>query len=120
MAQILVIDDDEMNRELLRDILHAVGYQVIEASDGEEGLRLFCQESTDLVITDIRMPRKSGFEVIEELRQNCPGTKIIAITASGHELLAMAKALGANRTVEKPFRMREMQDTVRGLLEEDG
>ena len=103
MAGILVIDSDEMNRELLRDTLYTVGYRVREASDGEEGLRLFCQESADLVITDIIMPRKTGLEVIEELRRDYPDTKIIATTASMREFLSTARALGANRTVEKPF-----------------
>ena len=118
---ILVIDDDEVIRSLLRDLLERDGYVVMEAENGKIGLKLLCEKSPDLVITDIIMPEKEGIEVIRELRRDFPDVKIIAISGGGtigpETYLQMAKGMGAHRVFEKPFKVEEMLEAVRELLD---
>ena len=118
MARILVIDDDEVVRSTIRKMLQMAGYEIEEAFDGEEGVKLYNQDPTDVVITDIMMPEKSGFETIQEIRSNFPDAKIIAITGGGLHLLPVAHDLGALRIFEKPFHIKELLETVKELLEE--
>ena len=119
MARILVIDDEKIVRDMLRNLLVHAGYQVIEASGGDEGLRLYREKSPDLVITDIFMPGKSGFEVIKKLREEDPDAKIIAIAAYALEALPRAKELGADRAIRKPFDVNKLLEMVEGLLGEE-
>jgi YesN/AraC family two-component response regulator len=83
MARILLIDDDDALRTVLREILVHFGHTVIEARNGTEGLALFQQAPADLLITDIVMPEKEGFDVVMELRSKRPPVKIIAISGAG-------------------------------------
>ncbi len=80
MARILLIDDDDSVRTMLRLTLAHFGHTVIEARNGKEGLELFQHANADLVITDIVMPEKEGLEVLMELRKKHPPVKIIAIS----------------------------------------
>ena len=73
MARILVIDDDSDVRNLLKTLLEASAHEVIEASDGENGLRLFVDNPADLVITDILMPTREGIQTIIDLKKDYPG-----------------------------------------------
>ena len=82
LANVLVIEDDELIRKLCRDILEKSGHRVVEASDGEDGVRLLEQGSVDLIITDIFLPKKDGIEIIREIRREFPNLKIIAITGA--------------------------------------
>ena len=122
MANILIIDDDDQFREMLRQMLERAGYEVVEAPDGKEGLRLFRENKVDLVITDIFMPEKEGLEVLMEFRRNFPDTKIIAISGgarniSPEESLKMAEAFGAKYTFKKPVDREALLDAVKELLE---
>ncbi|MEO5957891.1 MAG: response regulator [Opitutaceae bacterium] len=83
MARILLIDDDDDVRTVLRLTLIHFGHTVIEARNGREGLELFAEARPELVITDIVMPEKEGLEVIIELRAHRPPVKIIAISGGG-------------------------------------
>ena len=117
MARILVIDDEEPTRSVLRAILEPAGYDVVDASDGEEGIARYRQEPADLVITDILMPKKQGLETIQELRRDFPDVKIIAISASGlDDYLSLARDQGALRTFAKPFDRGELMTAVEELL----
>jgi DNA-binding NtrC family response regulator len=122
MKRVLVIDDDDQIRSLLREMLELVGYVVVDAPDGKSGARLFRKQPTDLVITDIFMPEQEGLETIRELRRDYPEVKIIAISgggATGHlAYLPAAEKFGALRTFSKPFDLHEMLDAVRELLGE--
>jgi CheY-like chemotaxis protein len=80
MARILVIDDERIIRTIVKHALEEDGHEVIEAGDGEEGIQLYRKNPTDLVVTDIIMPRKEGIETIKELRRNYPDIKIIAMS----------------------------------------
>jgi CheY-like chemotaxis protein len=122
MARILVIDDEAQIRRVLRRSLEQNGYEVEEARDGVEGLRLYRAAPTDLVITDILMPEKEGYELIRELRAIHRGVRIIAISGGSAQIdmdtLGTAKFLGAVRTLQKPFELAAMLRTVREVLEE--
>jgi CheY-like chemotaxis protein len=78
MALILIIDDDNQFRAMLREMLERTGYEFLEASDGKEGLKLYRENPTDLI-----MPEKEGIETIIELRRDFPDVKIIAISGGG-------------------------------------
>ena len=107
MARILLIDDDEPVRTTLRLTVEHFGHTVIEARDGTEGLALFQHANADLVITDIVMPEKEGFEVLRELRRTHPPVKIIAISGAGRDsgaaYLQTARLMGAAKVLAKPF-----------------
>ena len=119
MATILVIDDEEMMRVLLRSTLKGAGYEVVEAANGRQGLELYRRRPTDLVITDIAMPEMNGLDMILELTRYFLDAKVIAISGEGGEknVLDVAKLLGARRTFHKPFSMLELLDAVRYELE---
>jgi DNA-binding response OmpR family regulator len=123
MARILIIDDDNAFRAMLRAMLEEAGYNDIEeADDGDIGAKLFRQRPFDLVITDLIMPNKEGIEMIVELRRDYPLIKIIAVSGGGRtgpqDYLRLARHLGADRTLEKPFKCSELIDTMQGLLNE--
>ena len=120
MARILIIDDEEIVRDSVREMLQMGGHEVEGAADGQAGIDRYRENPADLVIADIMMPKKSGLEIIEELRRDYPDAKIIAMAAYGEEILAKARALGADRTFDKPFHLQEMLDAVNALLEENG
>ena len=118
--RVLIIDDDEQLRALLREILERAGFAVVEAANGVEGLRLFRGDPADLVITDLIMPDKEGVETILELRREFPEARIIAISGGGRNgcanYLPIAARLGARRTLAKPFSRQEILDSVRETL----
>jgi two-component system chemotaxis response regulator CheY len=120
VARILIIDDDDRFRGMLRRTLERAGYEVVEARNGQEGQQHYRAAPTDLIITDILMPEKEGLETIMELRGDFPGVKIIAISGGGLTgnlgFLAIAQRLGARRTLQKPFDLREMLDAVCEVL----
>ena len=119
-ARILVIDDEEEIRDILKQMLELEGYQVITAMDGNEGIKLFKQDPFDLVITDIIMPDKEGIETIIELRREFPDVKIISISGGGrigpHDYLKMSKKLGAERSFTKPFERKKILQAIVELL----
>jgi CheY-like chemotaxis protein len=121
MARILVIDDDIQILEMLRQTLGCKGYEVIDAPDGKEGLRLYREAPTDLIITDIIMPEKEGIETIIELKRDFPDVKIIAISGGGQiapeACLHLAEKLGVQRTFTKPVPRQDMIKAVKELLE---
>lgn len=122
MAQILVIDDDDLVLDMLYESLTREGYDVLTASNGEEGLRLYREEPVDLIITDLFMPEKEGLETIIELRQDFPGVKIIAISGGGRigtkDYLNMAKIFGVQRTFAKPVAREQLLEAIRDLVED--
>jgi len=119
-ARILVIDDEEEVRDIIKQMLELEGYEVITAVDGNQGIKLFKQEPADLVITDIIMPDKEGIETIIELRNQFPDVKIISISGGGrigpHDYLNMAKKLGAERSFTKPFERKKLLKAIEELL----
>ncbi len=119
MATILVIDDQEPIRALLRESLEAAGYEVLEASNGRLGLELFQERSADLIITDIVMPEMDGLELMLELTRNFLNVKVIAISGGleSEGTLHVAKLLGARQTFHKPLDMDKLLSAVRYELD---
>ncbi len=121
MQTILIIDDERQTREVIHQILECDGYTVLQAENGREGMELFNEQPTDLVITDIIMPEQEGFETIRELKKTHPSARIIAISGGGRmcsaNYLDMAKKLGAHQILKKPFKRNELLEAVRIELE---
>jgi CheY-like chemotaxis protein len=120
--RILVIDDEEPVRLIVREMLTMEGYEVVVAANGKVGLQLFRNDPTDLIITDIFMPEMEGLETIRELHREHPGVKIIAMSGGGESgmlsFLSYAKRFGALRTLRKPFSREELLTNVEDLLAE--
>ena len=121
MANILLSDDDNQFSTMLRKMIERNGHEVIEASDGKEGIKLYRKSPTDLIITDLIMPEKDGIETIQELKKDFPGIKIIAISGGGRlgpqDYLHLAEMLGARRTLTKPIELPELLKAIEELLE---
>lgn len=119
MATILIIDDEEGIRTLLRTVLEAAGYEVMEAVNGRHGLDLYRHRPMDLIITDIGMPELNGLDMMLELTRQFLDTKVIAISGveGATHSLDVAKLLGARRTFHKPFSMPHLLEAVRYELE---
>ena len=118
-ASILVVDDDRRVVELLTIALNAYGYRVIQANDGEEALRLASRERPDLVVLDVRLPKRSGYEVCELLRQDPedPQIPIIMVSAAAEtEARLQGLSRGADDYVAKPFSPKELIARIRRLL----
>ena len=120
MSVILVIDDDPAMRRMMVRTLSELNHRVIEAENGQDGLKLVDSEKPDLVITDILMPQKEGIETIREVQERAPGTKIIAVSGGGisHNLmfLDVARAFGADAALAKPFRPHQLVEAVENAL----
>ena len=120
-ARILIIDDEAPLRVMVRQMLEKADYMVEEANDGAAGLKCVLHNPIDLVITDIFMPDKDGLATILELRAQFPHLKIIAISGGsrrGPDYLPIAKKLGAQHALAKPFERRELLDAVAGILDQ--
>jgi len=120
--RILIIDDDELMRTTLFRTLEAAGHEVVEATDGNEGLLAFENGGIELVITDIMMPEKEGLETIRELRRSDGEVKIVAISG-GHRTgnlnyLGMAAVFGANGTLAKPFRREDLLAKIDAVMKD--
>jgi two-component system chemotaxis response regulator CheY len=121
MPSVLVVDDQDQVRQLIRETLEQAGYEVEEACDGKEGLDRYRVRSTDLVIMDILMPDQDGLETIMTLRQEFPDIRIIAMTGGSDTVgipnfLDVAKMLGARRTLPKPFDLKVLLEAVAAEL----
>ena len=123
MSRILIIEDDTKFRTMLKTMLEREKHQVLEAGDGNDGMRQFKGNAPDLTITDIVMPEKEGLETIREIKQHAPDAKIIAISGGGQlkaqNYLMLAKKLGAACTLAKPFKRETLLAEMDRLLSQD-
>lgn len=123
MKRILVIDDDKNVREYLTRILERNGYDVIDASNGKDGVELFRNKRVDLVIIDMLMPLMDGAETMLHLRSLAEDPKIIAISGGSAALgadvcLKVGELAGASRTLDKPIDRMGLLTAVGQLLGE--
>jgi CheY-like chemotaxis protein len=115
LPSILVVEDEEKMRELLRRMLERASFTVMTAPHGREALKLFRERPADLAITDLMMPEMDGFELIRELTAQWPSIRIIAI--SGADLrLDMARQLGAKAVLKKPVTGAALVTAVEQVL----
>lgn len=117
MKKILIVED-EMNMRLgLKDNLEFEGYEVETASDGAEGLALASENTFDLIVLDVMMPKMSGFDVCKQLRAKGNATPIILLTAKGEEIdKVLGLELGADDYITKPFSLRELLARIKAIL----
>ena len=120
MARIIVIDDQEYIRRVVRRALEREGHQVLDASDGEMGLQMLARHGADVVITDIFMPGLDGILTLRRIRKEVPGVKVIVMSggdSSGRlDLRKDAEMLGAVKSLPKPFDASELVEIVRSVL----
>jgi len=116
---ILLIDDEENFRCVIKQVLVNAGFEVVEAANGAQGIQYFYEKPADMIITDIIMPEKEGIETIIELKNAFPNVKLIAMSGGGWYGtdidFDMAKKLGA-KTLDKPFALQDLLDVVHELL----
>lgn len=121
MAKILIVEDDDEVRDVLKTLLREEGHEVFEASDGNEAMEQFHLTPADLVILDIVLPDKEGLETIIDLRRTHPTVKIMAMSGGGRtspqDYLDMAKRLGAVEVIAKPFSIDDFLRSVNLTLE---
>ncbi|AYH43508.1 response regulator [Azoarcus sp. DN11] len=122
MAKRILIADDEQNIVIsLEFLMKREGYEVSVANDGDEAARRIRAEKPDLVLLDVMMPKKSGFEVCQEVKSNpeLQSVRILMLTAKGRDTeVAKGLALGADAYMTKPFSTKELVERVRSLLAE--
>jgi len=122
MKRVLVVEDDEMVRALLRSMLETAGYEVEELPNGVNASRLQEQNPFDVVILDILMPEKDGFEIIQEFKIKWPSLPMIAISGGGvyspNDCLRLAKSFGAHRNFVKPVEREELLTAIEELLKQ--
>jgi DNA-binding NtrC family response regulator len=119
--RILIAEDDPEMRSLLNDELQDAGYQVIQAADGAEAALRLAQEPFDLVITDLRMPKLGGLELLPLVQRSAGNIPVIVITAFGDRgALKEAVERGAACFLSKPLKMEELKSAVRLALERNG
>ncbi len=118
MEKILVVDDEQSLRDVLSIMLKRAGYVVTTAEDGEEAIELLNKEIFDLVITDLRMPKSDGMEVLKAVKATSPETVVLIITAFATADSAVeAMKQGAYDYLTKPFQVDEVQLIIRNALE---
>lgn len=125
MATILIIDDDEAMRALMREVLERDGHRVNEAPDGDIGLQQFAAEPAELVVVDLFMPKRGGWETIRELQQLAPGLPFVIVSAGGAlevlrkgrpGTLVSVQGRVDYRYLRKPFTTRLFRSTVGDLV----
>lgn len=109
----LVVEDDELVRALMAEILRTAGYSVFEAVNGADGLAQARAVLPDVVVTDIFMPAQDGIEVLREIKRELPATRVVAVSGGSLrvpqlDMLTVATKLGADATVNKPFTPTEL------------
>jgi CheY-like chemotaxis protein len=114
---VLLVDDDQRVRELVRVMLERAGYRVVEAESGEEAINQFStMESVDLLVSDLQMPGMSGLELFDRLVERRPSLRVLFISgaASPSELAAIARKKAV--LLEKPFSAQSLANKVREVL----
>jgi two-component system alkaline phosphatase synthesis response regulator PhoP len=117
MTRILIVEDEPNMVAGLRDNFEFEGYEVISARDGVEGLQRALNDSPDLVVLDVMMPRMSGLDVCKQLKVKKPSLPVIMLTARGQEVdKVVGLELGADDYVTKPFSIRELLARIKAVL----
>ncbi|UCE91442.1 MAG: response regulator [Methanobacteriota archaeon] len=118
MATILVVDDSEFMRRVIRNILEAGGHKVIEAKNSEDALKVFREQGADIVTMDIVMPETDGIEAVRRLKELDQDVRIIMISALGHQRTVMrALEAGALDFIMKPFTSDDVLESVNAVLQ---
>ncbi len=120
MIKILVIDDDELVKNMISSVLRKNNFEVVSASNGVEGVNVAKKVEPNIVLTDMLMPDKEGVETIIEVKQALPEVKVIAMSGGGQEknmtFLQMAKKVGADCVLQKPFKPSDLVSMIKEMV----
>lgn len=116
MATVLLVDDDPKTRDVLKRRLQVEGYQVVEAPDAAVALERYREAPPDFVMADLRLPGKSGEQLIGDLRREHGSVKIIAISGAPERLSALSTGRPAIRTLVKPFTSEQLLEALGGTM----
>lgn len=117
--RILIVDDEGIVRISCKRILSPEGYEVEVASDGYEAIELIRKQTYDVIITDLKMPKMDGLEVLQWIKRESPSSKVIVITGfSTPDIAEKSTSLGANKYLEKPFTPEALLSAVKAVLKE--
>jgi len=120
--RILIVEDQEDNRTILRDVLSTVGYELIEALNGEDGVKLAQSERPDLILMDIQLPKMDGYEATQQIKSIAELKTIPIIAATSYALSgdeAKARAAGCDGYIAKPYSPRELLAKIRKYLSDE-
>jgi CheY-like chemotaxis protein len=112
MANVLIVDDEEMDRVLEKTVLEGAGHRVFFASDGEMALKVYRSNPIEVVLTDLKMPRLNGLRLIQEIREIDMSAVVVAISGASADQLDLAKDLGAVSTLYKPLDPKQLLEAV--------
>ena len=119
-TSVLIVDDETFIRQILARIVSREGYEVRQASDGQDALDRLSEVSYDIVISDIKMPNMDGIELLGEIKTIHPDVGVILITAYAGEYSAEeALKAGADAFIAKPFKNTEIAETLRKVLQKN-
>lgn len=120
-VRILVVEDDAEMRSFLSDELSDEGYDVREAGNGEEAAQVIAEEALDLIITDVRMPKVGGLDLLPHVKAAYPDLPVIVITAFGDwPILSEAYERGAVDYLDKPFKIIDLKNSIKRALQKKG
>ena len=120
MARILIVDDEEMDRLLLSEILKQAGHEPLFAANGQIALGVWKNTKVDLVVTDIVMPELNGLELLESMKVDDPWVRVIAISGVTAKKLNQAARSGAHAILTKPVNPEELLEEIEKALAEKG
>ncbi|MCH7567149.1 MAG: response regulator, partial [Nitrospirae bacterium] len=118
-STVLIVDDIDLNRELLSDFLDLLGYRAITASNGQEALDTFMGPNIALILIDLEMPVKNGFEATAEIRKLPNGDAVPIIALSAHDdpgIIKKCLHVGCNSYLTKPLRKNKFIETLKDYL----
>lgn len=116
-SKVLIVEDEKLNREILKDIFQSIYKHVYTATDGESGLNSFIDKKPDIIITDLRMQRMDGITMIEKIQELKKDQPFVIVSAhSDHEYLQKAEQLGIKNFLVKPVDCRKLLKITRDLL----
>lgn len=119
--KILIVEDNELNRELFRDLLNMKGYHTLEAESGEKGVEVAIKECPDLILLDIQLPGMDGTQVLQRIKGNEKTKSIPVIAVTAHAMKGYGEDLikrGFSDYVPKPFGVVEFLEKIKGFLSE--
>ena len=118
MPRILLVDDEELVRRVVRVVLEAEGHEVVEAADGEQALAAVAQMPPHAVVLDLLIPGMDGYQICRKLKGEHPGAKVLVLSSvPADEADVEAKAAGADEVMSKPFSALDLLHRLSALLE---
>ncbi len=116
-ARVLLVEDDDDNRELMSEVLEAAGYEVLSAASGAEGLRTLAERSVDVVVTDVGMPGMGGLEVARASKEIAPAVPVVVVTGySDRADIADARGREVDAVLVKPIDPDALAEAVAGVV----